>query len=73
MPMRHAVMSELTATLWYLSLPVLLYVCWRFVRLNIVQCERVHCAMAPIDAAAPQDASDTTPVVAPDSEPGADG
>lgn len=36
------VMSPLESTLWYLSLPLLIYVSWRFVLLNTKQYHRVH-------------------------------
>jgi len=47
------VMSPLESTLWYLSLPVLLYVSWRFIVLNVKQYERVNPEPAPTPATPP--------------------
>ncbi len=49
----HEPMSQLTAALWYLSLPALIWVSWKFVWLNHGQCERVQADQQRLDGEGP--------------------
>ena len=63
MPVPAPVMSisSLESTLWYLSLPVLVYVAWRFVLLNVRQYERLNPPAAPPAEATASPTPTTTP------------